>query len=226
MPEIPDELGSWSYPTSLPIRCASFTLNLAQGWDGLLYRIFSYENELIHRRVSAVYDHATREYMVRITLGLLEFCDVRFIHSQLASFEKILHNGLPVLLPLLERCIPEQMEFLFRNKKITEWDYELTLPGLVAGFDRVVCPANCVQVTNGSYLIVDYSDHACASSLRFFYNVFRDDFFAEYLDHGVPEATSAFDCKSLAEFDSLLKKELGPSLQRFRQRLDAKTGAF
>ena len=226
MPQIPGELAEWQYPAGLPPLHAGFSLKMEQCWEGLLYRVFSYDSPGSRRRAAVVYDSATCEYMLRITVGLIEFCDVRYIHPKLATFESMLQGGLLAVLTALERCVPEQMESLFRQKKITEWPYDEVLPSTLAGFDRVVCPANCVQVTNGSYLIVDYSDYVCASSLRFFYNVFRDDFFAEYLDHGVPEATAAFDCKSLAEFDGLLKKELSPSLQRFRQRLDAKNGAF
>lgn len=210
----------WDYLQSLPARYSDFSLEQESFWDGLLYRILAYRNPVSRRSVSIVYDKGTVEYMLRIKVGLTEFCDVRFIHPDRGAFEYTLQNGLLPLLEMLTQCEPERMETLFRNKSIVEWDCEEFLPLQFQGFERYLCPRTCIQVTNGSYLILDYSDFGCNSSLRFFYNVFRDDFFAEFLIHGVPKACQAYDSKNLADFETCLKNQLKTSLVDLRQKIN------
>ena len=220
MAEIKDPTEGWQpYLQSLPPIYAGFSLDCESCETGLLHRIFSYRNVENHRSVSIVYDRSTVEFMLRVRVGLVEFCDVRFIHPERDRFEASLQTGLLQLLDSLQCCIPERMETLFRNKKLHEWDYESVLPLQSHGFSRVVCPANCVQVTNGSYLIIDYSDYACDSSLRFFFNVFRDDFYAELLVRGVPEATKLFDAPNLKELESCLRGSLDGRLRDLRARV-------
>ena len=221
MAALKDPLEGWQeYLQSLPTVYSGFLLDNEAKEEGLLHRIFAYRNEACRRSATIVYDKVTFEFMLRVRVGLVEFCDVRFIHPDRQCFEAVLKNSLFSLLDLLQCCIPERMETLFRNKKLLEWDYESFLPQQLHGFSRVLCPQNCVQVTNGSYLILDYSDYDCLSSLRFFYNVFRDDFFAEKLIQGVPEATSVFDVKSLTDLEVRLKKSLADCLLDLRHRIE------
>ncbi len=224
MAALQDPTEGWQeYLLALPPLYSGFTLDSETKEEGLLHRIFAYRNDASSRSATIVYDKVTFEFMLRVRVGLVEFCDVRFIHPDRERFEAVLKNSLFSLLDLLQCCIPERMETLFRNKKLHEWDYESFLPQQLHGFTRVLCPQNCVQVTNGSYLILDYSDYACVSSLRFFYNVFRDDFFAESLFQGVPEATAVFDVKNLADLEARLRKSLADSLLNLRGRIDVES---
>ena len=221
MAALKDPLEGWQdYLQSLPTAYSGFVLDTEAKEEGLLHRIFAYRNDACRRSATIVYDKVTFEFMLRVRVGLVEFCDVRFIHPDRQYFESALKNSLFSLLDLLQCCIPERMETLFRNKKLLEWDYESFLPQQLHGFSRVLCPQNCVQVTNGSYLILDYSDYACDSSLRFFFNVFRDDFYAENLIQGVPEATAVFDAKNLADLEVRLKKSLADCLLDLRRRIE------
>lgn len=220
MAALQDPTEGWQeYLQSLPPVYSGFTLDKEAKEEGLLHRIFAYRNDACSRSATIVYDKVTFEFMLRVRVGLVEFCDVRFIHPDRERFEAVLKNSLFSLLDLLQCCIPERMETLFRNKKLHEWDYESFLPQQLHGFTRVLCPQNCVQVTNGSYLILDYSDYACVSSLRFFFNVFRDDFFAELLLKGVPEASKLFDAKSLSDLEARLRKSLDGCLLDLRTRI-------
>ena len=211
----------WEYPNTLPALCHGFELQREDYWEGLLYRIFSYRNEARRRRVSIVYDKSTLEYMLRVTVGLMEFCDVQFIHGDRQAFESILNIAFLPRMETMERCVPSRMESLFRNKKILEWAETFDFPAQVNGFELFLEPQNCIQFTNGSYLVLDYTDFARDSSLRFFYNVFRDDFFAEYLVLGAPQATQRFDVKTLPELAGKLKSELNEATLELRARIQA-----
>ena len=209
----------WEYPGTLPECYRGFTRQIENQWEGLLYRIFSYTNIAQRRCASIVYDKNTKEYMLRLTAGLTEFCDVNFIHGDRQAFEAILRLALLPRLESLRQCAPDKMESLFRNKKILDWETEMDLPKQINGFERYLSPRDCLQFTNGSYLILDYSDFAENSSLRFFYNVFRDDFFAEYLVLGAPQATQRFDSKSLADLSDKVQRDLDAATLELRSRI-------
>ena len=211
----------WEYPDTLPGSYQGFSLQYEKQWEGLLYRIFSYRDEAARRSASIVYDNNTQEYMLRLKIGLTEFCDVQFIHNDLQAFEAILRNALLPRLETLRQCLPERMESLFRNKKITDWACEFDFPPQINGFEMFLSPQHCFQFTNGSYLIIDYSDFAQDSSLRFYYNVFRDDFFAEYLVKGAPQATQRFDVKTLPELAERITRDLNAATAELRARIDA-----
>ena len=217
MDEMTNPAEGWEYPASLPARHSGFSLKTENCWDGLLYRIFSYNDERQRRSATVVFDKSTMEYMLRLKIGLTEFCDVQFIHADRSIFEGMLRGALLPRLETLQKCIPERMESLFRAKKIPEWSSQLTLTETIGGFELCVRPETCVQVTNGSYLILDYTDFLQSSSLRFYYNVFRDDFYAEYLVAGAPRATSRFDAASLAELAEKIQSGLQISLDELQR---------
>jgi hypothetical protein len=220
-PEETNPAEGWEYPDTLPASYCGFSLQREEHWDGLLYRIFSYRNEERRRSISVVYDKNTLEFMLRITVGLMEFCDVQFIHGDRKAFEAILDIAFLPRLETMERCIPARMESLFRNKKILEWADTFDFPQQVNGFELFLQPQNCIQFTNGSYWILDYTDFARDSSLRFFYNVFRDDFFAEYLVQGAPQATQRFDVRNLPELAEKLRQDLYDATLDLRSRIQA-----
>ena len=113
------------------------------------------------------------------------------------------------------------MEFLFREKKILDWPWESELPAEINGFERFLVPRTCLQATNGSYLILDYTDFSQDSSLRFYYNIFRDDFFAEYLVLGAPQPTQFFDSKTLSELTEKIRRDLDSATTELRTRIEA-----
>ncbi len=221
MAEMENPAEGWEYPSSLPETYLDFTRCLENEWDGPLYRIFSFRNEQSRRSASAVYDKNTQEYMLRVKIGLTEFCDIRFIHASRQSFEAVLASDLFSRLDTLKQCIPEKMEFLFREKKILDWPWESELPAEINGFERFLVPRTCIQATNGSYLILDYTDFSQDSSLRFYYNIFRDDFFAEYLVLGAPQPTQFFDSKTLSELTEKIRRDLDSATTELRTRIEA-----
>ena len=230
MAETTNPAEGWDYPATLPAEYCGFSLLSENRWDGPLFHIFSYGNETQRRSANVVFDRSTLEYMLRLKIGLTEFCDLQFIHGDLAVFEGMLRGALLPRLETLQRCLPERMESLFRAKMIHEWPFQAKLPGCIDGFELCVQPETCVQVTNGSYLILDYTDFSRTSSLRFYYNVFRDDFYAEYLVAGAPRATSRFDAASLDELAEQLRSGLQPALAELEgfiaEALARRSGSF
>lgn len=222
MEKIIEQVETWSYLQQLPREHAGFTLSLDRCESGCQYAVFSYRNEPECRAFSVVYDNTTKDFLARVTLGLTEYYDVAFIVTSLASLEKVLEAKLQATLENLAGC--RQYESIFRAKKILEWPYGGELPGELAGFRLFITPRQPVPIINGSYIIIDYSDFAAASNFNIFYNVYRDEFFGQYILDNTPHTTGLFDARDLSDLTDKLEKNLQPLLSELRQRISQQKG--
>ena len=105
-----------------------------------------------------------------------------------------------------------------RDKEIMTWDAAQRLPQELEGFQLFVRPDKPAKITNGSYIIIDYVDFTYASSFTAYYNIFRDEFFAEARIWNIPDVTYDFDSHELPELERLLHEKLVPRLQEIRRR--------
>ena len=217
MKEIVEQVKTWPYLQQLPTRQSGFSLSLDLAEAGTQYNMFSYRDEDGLRSFCVVYDHTTRDYLARITVGLNEFCDVSFICTDLAGLEKILAAKLDAT--LADMGGSRQYESIFRAKKILEWPYTDQLPEEIAGFRLFVTPRQPLKTINGSYVIIDYSDFASASNLIVSYNVYRDEFFGELRFRKTPHMIGIFDARELGELAGILDHNLQPVLEELRGRI-------
>ena len=77
-----------------------------------------------------------------------------------------------------------------------------------------------MEITNGSYIIIDYSDFALESNFIVSYNIFRDEFFGEARIHRIPDVSYAFDARELDELAQKLEQRLPARLREIRSRAD------
>lgn len=219
--ERPEPLKTWDFAAEFPEAYAGFARFDEGRWEGLIYRVFRYEMPQARRTVSIVYDTGTKEYMVLVQVGLTEFCDIRFIHEQLDPFVACLRDSLQRRLEMLRGGNLSLLESGFRDSGVFDSDIDEGLPAEQAGFQLFLRPRESLPVTNGSYLILDYSDFDAQSGLRIFFNLFRDDYYGEFLLLGVPQATNRFDSRALPLLREKLKNGLGASLNELRAQIDA-----
>ncbi|BBB93327.1 MAG TPA: hypothetical protein PKA28_00155 [Methylomusa anaerophila] len=219
MEKIIDQVKQWEFLRQLPESIHGFVLITDCMACETQYRIFTYQNSERCRSFSVLYDKATKEYMVRIIVGLTEFCDITFITSSLEGLEKLLRERMEKTISGLNESDPNFICTQFRQKKIIEWPYIEKLPKLLAGFELYIHPKAPVKVINGSYIIIDYCDFLAQSNLMVYYNIFRDEFFGEFRIRKTPLMTTAFDAKSLNELEMRLESNLVASLESLRNRL-------
>ena len=220
MDKIIDQVKSWEYLGQLPAEIAGFSLTAHLERSGTQYYLFSYENASRRRKLSVLFDKATKDFFARITLGLSEYYDVSFITTELASLERILKERLEHTLERLADPASKNYESIFRNKKILEWHFIGELPDRVAGFELFITPKEPVKIINGSYIIIDYSDFNTASNLIIYYNVYRDEFFGELRMRRSPRMINQFDAKELVDLTDKLKSNLAPVLSSLRTEID------
>lgn len=219
MEKIVAEIEQWPFLTQLPSGIAGFTLNREMVWKGAQYRIFSYENHAERRSFSVFYDRDTKDYMVNVVIGLTEYRDMFFIVTSLGAMETVLREKMEITIEKLAAFDQKALGGVFNKKKIVEWSYREKLKQEIAGFTLYITPSNPIRVINGSYIIIDYSDFESESNFVIFYNVFRDDFFAEIRIRRTPQMTSLFDAKELSELASVLDERLESTLMEMRKQI-------
>ena len=219
MNKIIEQVTEWEFLKKIPQAIFGFTLiNELMTCDSQ-YRIFTYNNQQARRSFTGLYDEATKDFLVRITIGLTEFCDISFFTPDLAAFEKVLTERMENTLQQLAVFDPSSICTQLAGKKVLEWPYTAKLPEQIAGFTLFISPEKPIKALNGSYVIIDYSDFMAESNLTVNYNIFRDEFFSEIRLKRVPIMTTAFDARTLPELETRLNDNLIQTLENVRLKL-------
>ena len=220
--KITAQVEAWDYMKTLPEEVHGFTLAVLMQESGDTLDLYRYENKETHRSITIYYHEETKEYKLRMRIGLTEFCVIEYIYAGLDDFQKILEKRCDNLLADMENFNPDHVTSIVHDKKIMQWDYKEKLPETYEGFHLFITPDKPVRVINGSYIIFDYSDFANESNFIIYYNVFRDEFFGESRIFNIPEVSYDFDSHELQEFIDKLDVKLFPHLKGLRQRIDSK----
>lgn len=219
MDKIVEQVTAWGFLKKIPQEIYGFTLINELMTCGSQYRIFTYNNQQARRSFTGLYDDATKDFLVRIAIGLTEFCDISFFTQDLTAFEKILTERMEKTLQQLAYFDPCSVCSQIKGKKVLEWPYGAKLPEQIAGFTLFISPEKPIKILNGSYVIIDYSDFAAESNLTVNYNIFRDEFFSEIRLKRVPMMTTAFDAKTVPELEVRLNDNLIQTLENVRLKL-------
>lgn len=212
-------IAAWDYIKNLPETWQGFVLKKDMNVYGDVYDIYSYSNEAAHRKVTVYYHEETKEYKLRVQIGLTEFCRIEFISETLEKLEQILRARFEQILADMAVFNIDTISCVVREKQILDWNYLAKLPNTIQGFTLFIDPQKPVKVINGSYIIFDYSDFATSSNFIIYYNVFRDEFFGEAKIHEIPEMNYTFDSTELIELEEKLDAYFLPRLKELRERL-------
>ena len=172
-----------------------------------VYRIFHYENDK-GWHWSALYDKEVEDYMVRITIPLVDFVDIAFIRESLEPFIENLKSTYKQSIE--KRFIHPEAGFLYeyRKKGIPQWNYDRVLPPKIGAFHRDLTPDVGLAMINGSYLIGTYVKEQQETGVVLFYNTFRDEFFGETRQQGYPGITHELDATTIEQFEHALEEHL------------------
>ncbi|MDY6308810.1 MAG: hypothetical protein SPL71_12350 [Oribacterium sp.] len=219
--KIEHALEGWSLLDSLPRECYGFHYRALCVPIDDRYDIFSYENAVIHKSVTAYYHEETHEYKLRMQVGFVEFCRIEYITNSLEIFGEKLSKELMQLLEDMVTFNPKNISSLVIKKGICDWAFAKELPETLEGYQLFIKPQQPVKINNGSYIIIDYVDFTHASDVTIYYNMYRDEFFGEARIHSIPDVTYDFDSNELVELQEKLEKHLVPRMREARQAADA-----
>jgi len=217
--KIENETHNWQYAEELAEDKYGFKLNKIFAEFGNKYDLFEYSNAN-HCRIKAYYDEDTREYKVRVKIGCNEYCKPYFFAGELAQFESLLKGYFDEELSKFNsRCKNSLVA-----KDLGEWKYAQELPEELEGFKLFIKPTEAVEYTNGSYIILDYSDFATESSLSILHNIYKNDYGNEVVIRGESYISDDFGASSVEELEELLKEKLTEKLREIREMAE-KIGA-
>ena len=217
---VEQETANWSYMAELPEQLHGFHLERRMCVEDDRYELFRYVSEERHRSAAAYFHEETKEYKLRVKIGLVEFCKMEYITGNFNVFEHLLQQQFDELMKGLSHFEKDSIGSIVRSKHIMEWEYGKSLPEEMEGFELFIRPAEPVEITNGSYILVDYSDFSLESNFIIYYNMFRDEFFGEARIHNIPDVNYVFDSKELDGLEEKLKQHLRPRLKEVRRRAE------
>lgn len=224
MEEIIKSINAWEYIAELPTQLLNFEFSLLKKQEDEIYYIFSYKHHGLNREVISMYDRSTKEFLLKVRIGLLEYCDTLFISNNIEKFEIVLKNRLNLLLKQLEKFSIDNLDSILIEKQLIQHEFSFELPQELSGFKLFIKHTQPVKLINGSYVILDYSDFLNDSNLVIYYNIFRDEFFGELRFRKTPEMISDFDSKEVNELGEKIKTNLSLILKKMRTRIEVSNG--
>ena len=201
----------------LPDELNGFALKKIFAEDEDKFIFFSYADDETHCAVTIYFHEETMEFKVRQKIGLTEFCLTKFFTEDFSHFKELINAELDGVIKNLRDFRSKSLNNFLREKKIDTWNFGQELPARLEGFELFISPSTPVEVTNGSFIVVNYVDFAANSDFVLYYNIYSDEFSGESRINGAPHVTYAFDAKTLNELEVKLKKNLVDELRSIRQ---------
>ena len=219
------EIANWQYLQDLPEQWYGFQLDRNTEISKDSYDLYRYVNEMLHKSATIYFHEETHEYKVRLKIGLIEFCRIEFITANLEVFEKLLKSQFEQMLMDMVDFNPKSLSSIVLDKKITTWEAGTKLPETIEGFHLFISPAQPVKINNGSYIIIDYVDFSLESSFTVYYNIYRDEVFAEARIWNIPDVKYDFDSNELSELEAKMHQHFIPRLIDIRTRAEKEAAA-
>ena len=200
--------------SALPTELKDFALENIFAQDGDKFYYFSYTDKKNRRTVTAYFHDETQEYKVRVKIGLNEFCLTNFFTSNFDKFCRMICPAPELLLKVFEDN--KKITSLIGEKNFAAWKYGKNLPPQLEGFELFINPQKPVTFTNGSVILINYSNFATDSDLTIYYNVYSDNFSGEVRIRGTAKVIYLFDAKDLKELEDKLEKNLAAELAEIK----------
>ena len=215
--KITAELETTNFFDTLPTEICGYTLRKIFADEDDKFFYFTYENEKLHRSLSAYFHEETSEYKVRVKIGLTEFCLTKFFTNKLENFTQIIDAEIKSALENLSTPADTKTDLLITEQNFDSWEYPKTLPENLEGFEFFIKPENPVKITNGSYIILNYSNFETNSDLTIYYNIYKENYSGEIKVNLVPNVIYLFDADNLKTLEENLKKNLAAELLNIKK---------
>ena len=180
---------------NLPDVIDGFAVEKICAAHGDKFFFFTCANDEIHCALTAYFHTETMEFKVRQKIGLTEFCLTNFFTADFAHFKQLIDSDLRGAIKNLRELKLKPLNIFLREKKID-------------------AP---VEVTNGSFIVLNYADFNLNSDFVIYCNIYTDEFSGERRINGAPHVIYTFDAKTLPELEDKLKKNLVDELREIRR---------
>lgn len=205
------------FAENLPDEIYGFTQKKIFAANEDKFIFFTYTNDEIHCALKTYFHTETNEFKVSQRIGLTEFCLTKFFTEDFAHFKELLDAELDNAIKKLRDVLKGKLNRFLREKKIDAWFYGSELPAALEGFELFIKPAAPVEVTNGSFIVINYADFTLNSDFVIYFNIYTDEFSGEVRIKGAPHVIYTFDAKTLPELEDSLQKNLADELRNVRR---------
>ncbi|MBR1729705.1 MAG: hypothetical protein IJ728_09305 [Selenomonadaceae bacterium] len=216
---IEETINAEEFFKSVPDENYNFKLRKIFQDTGDDYEILTYTNETTHRGLKIYFHFETSEYRLSKIFGLNEFCLTEFFSEDINKFVDILKNNFDSTLKSLNEFNGDK-NFFVDQKKIPSWQYGINLSTELEGFQLFLSPNNFLEITNGSFVVINYCDFNINSDLAIYYNIFTDDFGGEVRINGSAQVIYDFDTDDLKTLELKLKNNLVDRLKMIRKEFE------
>ena len=203
---------SEDFTALLPEAVGPYRLQRTDAQHDRIYEAFAYEDAATGWRVRILFDEETMDYMVKTDFRLFVLADIDLITGDFEEFKKrfpaFFEKNVRRL--LLDRPVSVAVS----EHAFTNWDFAPFLPPEVGAFHRMIAPDAPIQGLNGSYIIAMYENREKACGILFYYNYFREFYYAEGCAHGVPIILHDYDAADLKTLEEILRARLASDLQK------------
>lgn len=187
-----EELQGWELPGQLPEAIGGFVKIPGEGIKGQILSILKYVNEEQHCSVELTYSSETGDFVPVKTIGLHSFRDVQYFYRDKDDFAEAMVRALPLIISSIDRSTEHSYSREADDYHFKNWAYGQSLPEKIGSYELFIRPDNPVSYINGSYIFLDYTDFATGNQLCFFYNIYRNEIFAEKKQAYLPVTTNDF----------------------------------
>ena len=215
--KIAAQVAELHFAEDLPAEVEGFALKKIFAPVDDKFIFYTCADDEIHCALTTYFHEETREFKVRQRIGLTEFCLTKFFTEDFAHFKELLDGELADVLKNLRGLRDGKINRFLSELKLDAWAYGQSLPVTLEGFELFISPAAPVEVTNGSFIVVNYVDFERNSDFVIYRNIYTDEFSGERRINGASQVVYAFDAKSLDELEVKLKENLTAELRTIRQ---------
>jgi hypothetical protein len=202
----------WDIRADLPERVGTFVLKKLDRQEGRTYFAYAYVDELTGWEARILFEEETMDYMVKFYCRLFTLTEIELIHNDFDGFREDVKNILP-------RAIDkrfnhrEKVSALVAGHGFMTWDYSRVLPESIGEYKRLVEPHRPLLGLNGSYIICVYEWKEKERGILFFYNMYRDEYYGELRDKGIPGIVHQYDAKTTAELEKKIQEHLKKDME-------------
>ena len=196
---------------------SGYTLKRIFAEDGDKFFYKKKKKKKKHRTLTAYFHEETQEYKARVNIGLTEFCLTKFFTNKLEIFAEILNAEIESTLENLSAPVDTTADVLIADKNFSAWKYPKTLPKNIEGFELFITPDKPAKISNGSYIILNYSNFETACDFTIFYNAYTDNFCGESKINLMPNVSYLFDADNLKDLESKLQKNFVVELSNIKK---------
>ena len=146
-------------------------------------------------------------------LRMYTITEIELIHGDFDGFRRDVERLLPTAITreFLQR---DRVSVLVKGRAFTQWDYAEVLPPSYDGYRLLISPDRPLLGLNGSYIIAEYENREKNTGILFFYNMYRDEYYGELRDRGIPGIVHEYDARTVEELEKKIRLHLKKDLDK------------